>query len=458
MTKINEIIKSTEETLEGSSIHAIPNIIRNKFLIVKAVWCICFLVSFGFCCWFIVESIFSYLSYDIVTSIKVSFENKLKFPIVSICNLNYFATDYSFLVTKALFNSTQPDMSLMFFAKILSNLMVEKYGLDNKKLGYGLNETIINCNFSWEKCNLTNDFEEYFDNWYGRCIRFNSGKNMYGESVEQKYVYQSGTFGALDLQFFIGSASSNDKPFSYENGFNIFINDKIVNTMTKEGIRISAGSSISLAVDKNMVKRKAKPYSDCTENLIDIDSYNSEFYRKVLIQNKKYDFNDCSYLCFQKYLGQECGCQASIYGKLVFYTDMRICSLPDDNMTLIDMQNDNICFSTNVAKFANKPADQRDCDCPFECDVTNYDHKISWAEFPTKQYYLNYLSQSKLIKSKLSSINYNDVKQSVARVQIFYDDLKQTLIEENEKTKISDLVSNIGGTLGLFLGINMKPY
>jgi hypothetical protein len=451
MSKLKEIINSTKDTLEGSSIHAIPNIIRNKYSIIKFVWSICFLISFGLCCWFIVESILGFLEYDVVTSIKINYENVLKFPIVTICNLNYFATDYSYLVLKTLFNSSQPDIGLMFFAKILSNLMIKKYGLDNRKLGNRLNETIMSCNFMWQPCDMTNDFEEYFDNWYGLCFRFNSGKNMLGKSVDQKYVYQSGSLGSLDLQLFVGSAVSNDKPFSIENGYTIFITDELVNTMSREGIRIMAGSSVTLSLNKNTVKKKPKPYSDCTEDLNDINSYDSEFYRKLFSQKMKYNYLECSFLCFQKELAKECGCQTSIYD-LYFYKDMRICSLPNDNMTMRDMENDNKCFYKNIARFANKPADQRDCDCPFKCDYTQYDYTISSAEYPTKQYYSNHLSKLDLIKSKFAQKNYNDVKQSVARVQIFYDDMKQTLINENEKTQLADLISSIGGTLGLFLG------
>jgi hypothetical protein len=59
-----------------------------------------------------------------------------------------------------------------------------------------------------------------------------------------------------------------------------------------------------------------------------------------------------------------------------------------------------------------------------------------------------------LIKKRLGSLSYIDLKQNVARVQIFYNELKETFISEEIKTKIFDLVSNIGGTLGLFLGLS----
>ena len=44
------------------------------------------------------------------------------------------------------------------------------------------------------------------------------------------------------------------------------------------------------------------------------------------------------------------------------------------------------------------------------------------------------------------------MRKSVARVEIFYDEMKETIISENIKMGPSELISNLGGTLGLFLG------
>jgi hypothetical protein len=62
-----------------------------------------------------------------------------------------------------------------------------------------------------------------------------------------------------------------------------------------------------------------------------------------------------------------------------------------------------------------------------------------------------------IVKKRLSHLNtmsYDDIAKSVARIQIFYDELIETVIEEDVKTQTFDLVSGIGGTLGLFLGLS----
>jgi hypothetical protein len=52
-------------------------------------------------------------------------------------------------------------------------------------------------------------------------------------------------------------------------------------------------------------------------------------------------------------------------------------------------------------------------------------------------------------------MNYENVRKSVAKVSIFYNDLKETVITENVKISLADLVSSIGGTLGLFVGMSL---
>ena len=39
--------------------------------------------------------------------------------------------------------------------------------------------------------------------------------------------------------------------------------------------------------------------------------------------------------------------------------------------------------------------------------------------------------------------------------RVFYDDLKYTLIKQQPKIELFGLISNIGGTLGLFLGFSL---
>jgi hypothetical protein len=69
--KNEKIIGCIKETFGNSSIHALPNIVRNDCIVIKFVWLICFFGSAVACGYFIFQSIADYLNYDIVTVIHV---------------------------------------------------------------------------------------------------------------------------------------------------------------------------------------------------------------------------------------------------------------------------------------------------------------------------------------------------------------------------------------------------
>ncbi len=203
--KKQKIIKANIETLESSSVHAIPNITKNRFYLVKLVWVVCFLASNGVCAWFIYKSISDYLNYDVVTNIEINYVNKIQFPIISICKL----------------------------------------GDDNRNF---LNETLLTCNFNNKFCDLKNDFELYLDPMFDLCIRFNSGKNMLDEVADKKYIYGKGELNSLSLQLYLDKNNLN----YYKSGFIVYISDEAVDSFKDVGLSVSTGTSKSSLLKKKL--------------------------------------------------------------------------------------------------------------------------------------------------------------------------------------------------------------
>jgi amiloride-sensitive sodium channel subunit alpha/amiloride-sensitive sodium channel subunit gamma len=55
-------------------------------------------------------------------------------------------------------------------------------------------------------------------------------------------------------------------------------------------------------------------------------------------------------------------------------------------------------------------------------------------------------------------LKHEDLKGGFIRIHIYYDSLDYTSITESVKFSGSDLISNIGGTLGLFIGISVLSF
>ncbi len=62
-----------------------------------------------------------------------------------------------------------------------------------------------------------------------------------------------------------------------------------------------------------------------------------------------------------------------------------------------------------------------------------------------------------MLKPKYEQFNssLSDVKQSIINLNVFYDRLSYTEITEKPSFPFVDLVSNVGGTFGLFIGISL---
>ena len=411
------------------------------------------MISAGWCGWFIHNSIIDYLSNDVVTKTDVKYVNNIILPIISFCDINRFNTNYSNNFFTQILGQFPDLVGLNEFSKIIANIGEYNNTIFDKNANkIDINDLIIYCTMGYgTKCDLSNDFQAYYDVNYGNCFRFNSGINNNGENVPFKYIKQSGILNAFELELFVGKAKENDNIFSKENGFILFINNQTFDSTLAEGLFISAGTSTRIIINKYSMKKSPSPYSECIDGLNSIDSYKSDTYRKTFSPNRTYHYTDCIYVCYQKYIADKCKCQSGFFN-LVFDTTLDRCG-----SKIADQIDCESIYSTEFYKISSTNIDK--CDCPVECEKSGYTFTSSIAEFPTRNYW-NYLKNNGLIKSKFSNkgeISYQDLKESVARVVIFYDELKETLVTQNIKVGMADLVSNVGGLLGLFLGY-LKNY
>ena len=83
-----------------------------------------------------------------------------------------------------------------------------------------------------------------------------------------------------------------------------------------------------------------------------------------------------------------------------------------------------------------------------------------FSKFPNLIYY-NQLINRTLIRSKYPAdyiLSYEDLQNSVVAFNVYYDDLKYTIISEVAKSSPTDLASNMGGLLGLFIGVSFLSF
>jgi len=98
--------------------------------------------------------------------------------------------------------------------------------------------------------------------------------------------------------------------------------------------------------------------------------------------------------------------------------------------------------------------------CPLECDSITYQISTAFSNYPSYNYAKNLLMTNPMITSKFQNetLTYDLIKQSVLSLNIYYDKLSYIQISKDTKTEIVDLVSGIGGLLGLFLGMSFLSF
>jgi hypothetical protein len=104
----------------------------------------------------------------------------------------------------------------------------------------------------------------------------------------------------------------------------------------------------------------------------------------------------------------------------------------------------------------NKVDDECLKQCPLECDSIEYDLLISSASSLSKQAYQLYQPIIDNSTSRFDEFNltYEEIKERLLILNIYYSKLSYIKISESPKTSIIDLLSNLGGTLGLYVGIS----
>jgi hypothetical protein len=138
--KLKKIKSRVLQLLLQTSAHGIPRLFRAKSIFFIFMWFAFIMVSTAFGTYFIITNTLDYLDYKAVTSINIIEEDKSQLPAISFCGSPNFNQSIDEMILRVRFEK--------FFLQNYSNL-----------------------------------FETFNDSVYGKCYRFNSGKNQHGELI-----------------------------------------------------------------------------------------------------------------------------------------------------------------------------------------------------------------------------------------------------------------------------------
>ena len=428
----------------NSTSHGIPQALRNPHASLKILWSVCFLVSAVLCALIVIDSINEYFAYDVVTKIRINDKKTLEFPTVTICHTSPLSTPKGVQLLRSMisnetnkhlndYNLTSIDyMSNGFKAGLLNALFYAKNADQSedfkKSIGISIQDMLFYCTFSIFDCNYT-DFKWRYDYLNGNCFQFNSGVDANGDFVQSYSTSADGEFGGLYLVLFLGEAVNS----FYPNGLKIFIDNSP--TKLTNYFEIKPNAKTNIALHKVSTRKSPHPYSDCSE----ADSFS---YKETLKLYQTYSQKVCKELFFQKIFVEFCFCSSTATLNIF---NSKPCSTTDELDCI------NKVYQINKEKY------EWLLDCPNECESTKYEYTYSASDFSGERFYQEFKNQFNISEEDVLSKKFNKGKNGLI-LNVYFPQLKYTEVTETPKVGVISLISNIGGTLGLFLGISLLSF
>ena len=456
------------ELSSGWTAHGYHNIYRSEHWPVRIMWILFFFLASILCGFMVYKSINDYLQFDVVTKIRDYSEVPANYPVITFCNINplikntsdslikdfldkefnisYIEQDYYLNQTISNTTSLLSYKVLTSYEKLMSaktssinKAMDPAYGDENRKsLWYNLDQLLIYCKYNGKLCNQS-DFAWLYMYDYGNCFQFNTGKDV---PIKKSYV--AGNKNGLYLELFGGEAESFYS-LQADSGIMVFIHNQTSKPVPSEGIRVNPGSLTTIILSKVFTHSEPSPYSDCKD--LAKHRFNRVFYDAILKSNFSYTQKECFELCLQQSIIKKCLCYNLRYLKL------------DDNVLPCLNKTELECTDKEYLSFIDNDIDETCKDyCPLECDSEYFEYKISSSHFPTSKY-KNILLVNPVIKSHSRQFSEEDqLEPNVSAINIYYENLKYTLISESAKATVFDIFASVGGTISLCIGTSVLSF
>jgi hypothetical protein len=446
----------------SSTNHAIKNLSEAENVFQKILWILFSLLSVIATFYFISNTLISFYEHGVVTKVKVINEFSLEFPSVMICNLNPFVTTYAKQYVDEIFlnysianvNTLLENKSITFdnlystISVIMSvaqrmRLIKNYTDTEQKRLGYSIDETIIKCRYNKLSCNLNSDFKWHYSLLYGNCFMFNHDSKKY------KLTTQPGILNGLEIEMFVGEEEDLIKNFTstFLEGARIFISNRSFILGDTHGIEIATNTHTNINVQRLYTKLLPDPYSNCLPSASDINNHPSFIYKEYIKQSETYNFANCKEDLINQWIISKCNC-SNIFLHNIFKVPACL-NFGDKKRQCADFEYDFYLKNNLAAHQTNL--------CPNLCENNEYSLTLSSARYPSDSY-LKILKKSPIISTKYKNVSDYKLRQSVCSFRVYYESLSYTAIDEVPEMTFISLVSNIGGTFGLFMGASLLSF
>lgn len=355
-----------------------------------------------------------------------------------------------------------------------------------------LNEFMVNCFFGGHYCSFEEDFKQFFDPYYYNCFTYTSRESRESEAVgEIQYSLSEGIENGWSAVVLTGSGmmTKNEElrvlPGLHESksavsgseGVRVVIHPPGTEPFPfTEGYDTPPGFSASFGIRPRLNLRVGQPYGNCTaENPFNTTS------------EKRYRSISCQKKCLQHHVIQKCGCYDESLPRLenatldVFPACRNDDDFPDSCMLngteecleiLQRVYNRTQCTRRVRDEVTKNTLMMTECRCHPPCDEVDYDVSYSLSKWPAPGlegdaayfdvFHIEFFKERFRNTSKYEMydkyFNQTDRARSMqefARLNVYIADSNVIKTHETADYEPNQLVSDIGGQLGLWVGISV---
>jgi hypothetical protein len=432
---IKEYIREWSSTC---TFHCYPKIFQYKSILINVAWSILFVAFSAFTIFLVAKALIDYFQYEVISKIQVVNVDELDFPIITICDSNAFTSKHAeSYIDDMLKNFKNYDMSRELFEAYILFHTASLNDTFKRSLGFNIEYKFVECNFNLNKCDGL--FEWFYTHMYGNCFHFNPSASL--------MTSFQGELNGLSLKFSYLVNENVKYSSSYLKGLQVYVQTQAnMPSFVDNALLIQTGKQTNMVIRKTVSQNQPKPYTNCDDLKLyeETTSTQSDLFKFIKESGKKYEQKDCFLLCLQNLIMQKCKC---------FYVGIPV--LKDDVKPCGSLQ-EFACFSNIIDDYKKKIVEyKKNCSlfCPLECDSVSYEFEISSLDLSLRQKFSNdFLMNAEYSNQR---IDYEEYKERFLNLNIFFSAMEYKELTQTPKTTVIELIANLGGALGIFLGFSV---
>ena len=286
-----------------------------------------------------------------------------------------------------------------------------------------IEETFVECKDGvYFSLNCTDHIKPVYTD-RGLCYTFNAGTER-TRPIERRFP---GLLYRISLTIDV-NPSEYLTALSHGHGFLLLIHDQAVYPLiTVNGVTIGPGQEVYISLQKKVIKRLPRPFSreDCVEE-------GSRVSADPLDLWPSYSKEKCEFQCMTKQVNMEHCVKAP----------------EDTNATKSSCS----LYSLQVEQFDQLMDIYRNglqCDCLPPCVSVTYEERHSFTKYPSK----NVAEYART--SGWPVTDQQDIASRYSQVHVYFEDMQFQVWEQQASMNLVQLLSNIGGQMGLYLGASL---